>query len=194
MKNRIMGDLKKLFRPEFLNRIDEVIVFHKLAKEEIHQIVELLLRRIRESMAERELSLNLSEDAKDLLVEKGWDPSMGARPLRRAIQRYIEDPLADEVLKAADMQPGATVEVERAPATEGEEPEVTISITAPKRGEEREPVTVGGDGDAEAEAGGEESPGAVTEGGDTSLLDEPEVLPEAPDAPPEDEPGPPSES
>src|SRR3989442_4719151 len=113
MKNRIMGELKKVFRPEFLNRIDEVIVFHKLTKEEVREIVDLLLRRIRESMAERELSLNLSDEAKDLLAEKGWDPSMGARPLRRAIQRYVEDPLADEVLKAAEMQPGATVDIER---------------------------------------------------------------------------------
>ena len=111
MKNRIMGELKKVFRPEFLNRIDEVIVFHKLQKDEIKEIVELLLRRIRESMAERELSLNLSEDAKDLLVEKGWDPAMGARPLRRAIQRYIEDPLADEVLKQS-LEAGSTVEVD----------------------------------------------------------------------------------
>ena len=100
MKNRIMGELKKVFRPEFLNRIDEVVVFHKLTKDEIKTIVELLLRRIRESLAERELQLELAEDAKDLLVEKGWDPSMGARPLRRAIQRYIEDPLADFVLRA----------------------------------------------------------------------------------------------
>ena len=74
MKTRIMGELKKVFRPEFINRIDEVIVFHKLTKEEISTIVELLLKRIRESLAERELSLNLSEGASDLLVEKGWDP------------------------------------------------------------------------------------------------------------------------
>ena len=114
MKTRIMSELKKVFRPEFLNRIDEVIVFHKLAKDEIKEIVELLLKRIRESLAEQELSLNLSDDAADLLVEKGWDPSMGARPLRRAIQRYIEDPLADEVL-AQTMEPGSTVEVDRAP-------------------------------------------------------------------------------
>src|SRR4249919_2315007 len=86
MKNRIMGELKKVFRPEFLNRIDDVLVFHKLQKDEIKVIVELLLRRIRESLAERELQLELTEDAKDLLVEKGWDPSMGARPLRRAIR------------------------------------------------------------------------------------------------------------
>ena len=100
MKNRVMGELKKVFRPEFLNRIDEVIVFHKLQKDEIKQIVDLLLRRIRESLAERDLQLELSEGAEDFLVEKGWDPSMGARPLRRAIQRYIEDPLADFVLRA----------------------------------------------------------------------------------------------
>src|SRR6201746_814827 len=80
MKNRIMGELKKVFRPEFLNRIDDVIVFHKLAKHEIKQIVDLLLLRIRESMAERELQLELSEEAKDLLVDKGWEPSMGPRP------------------------------------------------------------------------------------------------------------------
>ncbi|MEA2427210.1 MAG: ATP-dependent Clp protease ATP-binding subunit ClpC, partial [Thermoleophilaceae bacterium] len=178
MKNRIMGELKKVFRPEFLNRIDEVIVFHKLQKEEITQIVELLLRRIRESMAERELSLNLSDDARDLLVEKGWDPAMGARPLRRAIQRYIEDPLADEVLKATDMQPGATVEVDRAPGEDGADPEVRITITAPKR--KREAVGVG----AKAGAADGDEAGGDLPSGSADLPDEPEVLPEAPDAPP----------
>ena len=112
MKSRIMGELKRVFRPEFINRIDDVIVFHKLAKDEIKQIVDLLLLRIRESMAERDLQLELSEDAKDLLVEKGWDPAMGARPLRRAIQRYIEDPLADFVLRS-QVPEGSTVLVER---------------------------------------------------------------------------------
>jgi hypothetical protein len=87
MKNRIMGELKKVFRPEFLNRIDDVIVFHKLQRDEIKTIVELLLRRIRESLAERELQLDLTEEAKDLLVEKGWDPSMGARPRDPALHR-----------------------------------------------------------------------------------------------------------
>jgi ATP-dependent Clp protease ATP-binding subunit ClpC len=176
MKNRIMGELKKVFRPEFLNRIDEVIVFHKLQKEEITQIVELLLRRIRESMAERELSLNLSDDARDLLVEKGWDPAMGARPLRRAIQRYIEDPLADEVLKATDMQPGATVEVDRAPGEDGGDPEVRITITAPKR--KREAVGVG------AKGGSDDEPAGELPSGSSDLPDEPEVLPDVPDAPP----------
>jgi ATP-dependent Clp protease ATP-binding subunit ClpC len=138
MKNRIMGELKKVFRPEFLNRIDDVIVFHKLAKDEIKQIVELLLLRIRESLRERELQLELTEEAKDLLVEKGWDPSMGARPLRRAIQRYIEDPLADFVLRS-ELIPGATVMVDRAP--EGDDREVSIEIVAPKT-----PVGVGAEG------------------------------------------------
>jgi ATP-dependent Clp protease ATP-binding subunit ClpC len=143
MKNRIMGELKKVFRPEFLNRIDEVIVFHKLQKEEIKEIVDLLLRRIRTSMAERELSLNLSEDAKDLLVDKGWDPAMGARPLRRAIQRYIEDPLADEVLKSS-MAPGSSIDVDK--AKDGDEREVSITINAPKR-KKRQPVGVGAKGE-----------------------------------------------
>ena len=162
MKNRIMGELKKVFRPEFLNRIDEVIVFHKLTKDEIREIVELLLKRIRESLAERELSLNLSDDATDLLVEKGWDPSMGARPLRRAIQRYIEDPLADEVLVAERCRRARRSRSTAAP--EGDEREVTITIT--QGAKKREPVGVGAQG-AEAEEGAgdggpEQSGGAPT--------------------------------
>jgi len=161
MKNRIMGELKKVFRPEFLNRIDDVIVFHKLAKDEIKQIVELLLLRIRESMAERELQLELSEPAKDMLVEKGWDPAMGARPLRRAIQRYIEDPLADFVLREK-LAPGATVVVDSPP--EGEEGEVTLKIVNAKK---KTPVGVGAEGGGELPAGedvAEESAGG--EGGE----------------------------
>ena len=99
MKGRIMGELKKVFRPEFLNRIDEVIVFHKLSRRRSSEIIDLLITRVRAQVAEHELQLELTEEAKDLLAEKGWDPAMGARPLRRAIQRYIEDPLADEVLR-----------------------------------------------------------------------------------------------
>jgi ATP-dependent Clp protease ATP-binding subunit ClpC len=141
MKNRIMGELKKVFRPEFLNRIDDVIVFHKLQKDEIRQIVELLLVRIRESMAERELQLELTDPAKDLLVDKGWDPAMGARPLRRAIQRYIEDPLADFVLRE-QLTPGATVVVD--PAPDGDEGEVRLRIVKPKK--QKTPVGVGAGG------------------------------------------------
>jgi ATP-dependent Clp protease ATP-binding subunit ClpC len=137
MKNRIMGELKKVFRPEFLNRIDDVIVFHKLQKDEIKTIIELLLLRIRASLAERELQLELTDEAKDYLVDKGWDPSMGARPLRRAIQRYIEDPLADFVLRE-ELTPGGTVMVDA--TGEGKEQEITLRIEQPKV-----PLTVGGD-------------------------------------------------
>jgi ATP-dependent Clp protease ATP-binding subunit ClpC len=133
MKNRIMSDLKKVFRPEFLNRIDEVIVFHKLAKAEVKEIIDLMINRVRVQVAEHELQLELSDEAKDLLVDKGWDPSMGARPLRRAIQRYIEDPLADEVLRQGEMTPGSTVVVERDASGDAEDKPLKLSIVAPKK-------------------------------------------------------------
>jgi ATP-dependent Clp protease ATP-binding subunit ClpC len=136
MKARIMGELKKVFRPELLNRIDEVIVFHKLTKDEIKTIVEFMLKRLREQMSEHEAVIELTEDAKELLVEKGYDPAMGARPLRRAIQRHIEDPLADFVLGRA-LKPGATIVVDRKAGTE----DVEISVVdGPEP--EREKVTV----------------------------------------------------
>jgi len=156
MKNRIMGELKKVFRPEFLNRIDDVLVFHKLQKEEIKVIVELLLRRIRSSLAERELQLELTEDAKDLLVEKGWDPAMGARPLRRAIQRFIEDPLADFVLRS-ELTPGATVLVERGDDDDAEG-QVKLSIV---KGE-RVPATVGAPEDEADDAAAGDKPAEPT--------------------------------
>jgi ATP-dependent Clp protease ATP-binding subunit ClpC len=122
MKDRIMGELKKVFRPELLNRIDEVIVFHKLTKDEIKLIVDLLMKRVREQMTTHEVTIELTDEAKELLVEKGYDPTMGARPLRRAIQRYIEDPLADFVL-GREIEPGSTILVAR----KGDE-EVDITV------------------------------------------------------------------
>jgi ATP-dependent Clp protease ATP-binding subunit ClpC len=133
MKDRIMGELKKVFRPELLNRIDEVIVFHKLTRDEILEIVELMMRRVREQISAHEVVIELSDAAKELLVEKGYDPTMGARPLRRAIQRYIEDPLADFVL-GSDLEPGVTIAVDR---KDDEEVSITLAGT-PKR----EKVTV----------------------------------------------------
>jgi ATP-dependent Clp protease ATP-binding subunit ClpC len=100
-------------------------------------------------MAERELQLELSEPAKDLLVEKGWDPAMGARPLRRAIQRYIEDPLADFVLRA-ELKPGATVLVE--PGTEEGDEDVKLSILQPV------PAGVGAEGPSSSDDGGDDAP------------------------------------
>ena len=154
MKTRVMGDLKKVFRPELLNRIDEVIVFPKLTKEEILQIVEILMKRLREQMATHEVTIELTDEAKELLVDKGYDPSMGARPLRRAIQRYIEDPLADFVLRS-QLEPGATVMVDA--LEDGKEPEegedpIKLSIIEPKK----VPAAVGA---PDAEAGdGDEGP------------------------------------
>src|SRR5436189_202629 len=133
MKNRIMSDLKKVFRPEFLNRIDEVIVFHKLAKDEVKEIIDLMIARVRVQVAEHELQLELTDEAKELLVDKGWDPSMGARPLRRAIQRYIEDPLADEVLRQGQMTPGSTVMVDRDPSGDEEDRLLSLKIVKPKK-------------------------------------------------------------
>jgi ATP-dependent Clp protease ATP-binding subunit ClpC len=127
MKTRVMGDLKKVFRPELLNRIDEIIVFPKLAKDEILQIVDLLMNRLRVQMAEHEVTIELTDEAKDLLVEKGWDPAMGARPLRRAIQRYIEDPLADFVL-GRQLEPGSTILVAR---KDDEEVDITVVPASP---------------------------------------------------------------
>jgi ATP-dependent Clp protease ATP-binding subunit ClpC len=137
MKDRIMGELKKVFRPELLNRIDEVIVFHKLTKEEIKTIVDFMMKRVKEQMTQHETAIELTEGAKELLVDKGYDPAMGARPLRRAIQRFIEDPLADFVL-GRSLKPGSTILVDR---KEGAEEEVDISVVEPVE-EELEKVTV----------------------------------------------------
>jgi ATP-dependent Clp protease ATP-binding subunit ClpC len=128
MKSRVMGELKKVFRPELLNRIDEIIVFHKLDKSEILQIVDLMLKRLREQMAQHEATIELTDEAKELLVEKGYDPAMGARPLRRSIQRLIEDPLADFVLGRA-IEPGSTILVGRKAKEDGSGPGDEVDIT-----------------------------------------------------------------
>ncbi len=98
MKNKMVDEMKKLFRPEFLNRVDETIVFQHLKKEEILQIADLYLKRVNESAKAMEISIELSDSVKDLLVAEGYDPNLGARPLRRAVQRFIEDPLSEELL------------------------------------------------------------------------------------------------
>ena len=138
MKNRIMGELKKVFRPELLNRIDEVIVFHKLSRDEIKIVVELMLRRLREQMALHEATIELTEAAKELLVEKGYDPTMGARPLRRAIQRFIEDPLADFVL-GRSIAPGSVIRVDR---SDDDDDGIALDLIEAPAEPEREKVTV----------------------------------------------------
>jgi ATP-dependent Clp protease ATP-binding subunit ClpC len=98
MKEKVNDALKVHFRPEFLNRIDDVIVFHELSKDEVTQIVDLMVRRVRTQLESQGLGLELTQEAKLFLAEKGYDPSLGARPLRRAIQRLVEDPLSEHIL------------------------------------------------------------------------------------------------
>jgi ATP-dependent Clp protease ATP-binding subunit ClpC len=112
MAGKVTGELKKAFRPEFLNRIDATVVFRALTRKDIHKIVDLELDLVRERLAEHEIELEITEDAMDLLAEKGYDPDFGARPLRRAIQDLLEDPLAEKLL-AGDFAAGDKVSIER---------------------------------------------------------------------------------
>ncbi len=99
MKKRITDELKKLFNPELLNRLDETVVFHALDRNHIRQIIEILITDVAKRMAERGISFKLTDEAKDFLTEKGYEPAYGARPLKRALQKYLEDPLAEEILR-----------------------------------------------------------------------------------------------
>jgi ATP-dependent Clp protease ATP-binding subunit ClpC len=98
MKNRVTDELKQHFRPEFLNRIDDIIVFHQLTPEEIVEIVDIMLTRVDGQLKNKDMGLELTHNAKQLLAKKGWDPVLGARPLRRTIQRDIEDSLSEKIL------------------------------------------------------------------------------------------------
>ncbi len=98
MSSKVQEALKAHFRPEFLNRIDEVIVFHELALDEVVEIVDLLIRRVREQLDGTGIGLELTREAKQFVAQKGFDPTLGARPLRRAIQNLIEDPLSEKIL------------------------------------------------------------------------------------------------
>jgi len=91
--------VEKRFRPEFLNRLDEVIVFRPLTKEDLSQIIELQLEEVRARLREHGLILELTQETRDFLIEKGYNPDFGARPLRRTIERYVEDKLSEEILK-----------------------------------------------------------------------------------------------
>ncbi len=111
IKDKVMGRLRKTFRPEFLNRIDATIVFHSLTQTQIRQIVDLELSRVRRQLSEQEITLEIGEEAMDIIGERGYDHDFGARPLRRVIQNLIEDPLAEGLLNSQIMQ-GSTVRVE----------------------------------------------------------------------------------
>jgi ATP-dependent Clp protease ATP-binding subunit ClpB len=108
---RAAEQMREHFRPEFLNRIDEIVVFEPLSKEQLAEIAELQLGRLRERLAERKLWLELTDAAKEVLAEAGWDPAYGARPLKRALQRLVENPLAQRLLEG-EFAEGDTIRVD----------------------------------------------------------------------------------
>ncbi|MDH5683078.1 MAG: ATP-dependent Clp protease ATP-binding subunit [candidate division WOR-3 bacterium] len=112
MKDKLLNEVTKVFRPEFINRIDEIIVFRSLDRQEMEKIVEIQLLDIQARMREKKLTLQLSKSAKELLVEQGFDPQFGARPIKRALRRLIEDPLAEELLKNR-FKENSVVDIER---------------------------------------------------------------------------------
>ncbi len=129
MKEKVNDALKDHFRPEFLNRIDDTIVFHELTQEEVHSIVDLMMKRIVEQMQGQGLGLEITETAKTHLSVKGYDPTLGARPLRRAIQRLLEDPLSERLL-AKEFTAGEIIVVDTEQDPEGREGELHLTFRA----------------------------------------------------------------
>jgi ATP-dependent Clp protease ATP-binding subunit ClpC len=97
-KSKIMDEAKKTFKPEFLNRLTEIVIFRPLAKESMRSIVDLELGKLSDRLLEKKLKIRISDEVKEFLIEKGYDKKLGARPLRRAVQKYLEDRLAEELL------------------------------------------------------------------------------------------------
>ena len=117
MKEKILEESKRYFKPEFLNRLDDLVVFHMLEKKDLNQIVDLEVSKLIKRLREKNISLTLAQEARDLLAEKGFDPAYGARPMRRAVERYLEDPLAESLLRG-DVKPGDLVNVIRKEGSE----------------------------------------------------------------------------
>ncbi|MGH7724587.1 MAG: ATP-dependent Clp protease ATP-binding subunit [Candidatus Eiseniibacteriota bacterium] len=112
IKSTVTDELKRAFNPEFLNRVDDVIVFHPLTRQHMHEIVNILLGMLGQRLATQDLKLEVAEEAKEFLIEKGFDPALGARPLKRALQRYLEDPLSEAILRGT-IRPNQAVRVVR---------------------------------------------------------------------------------
>jgi len=108
MKNKVLAEVRRIFRPEFINRLDDIIVFHELSEEQIRQIVDLMIKDVQTRLEERKIKIELTEAAKSWLAKEGYDPTYGARPLRRAIERYVENPLSSKILRG-EIKQGDTV-------------------------------------------------------------------------------------
>jgi ATP-dependent Clp protease ATP-binding subunit ClpB len=110
MEDKVMAELKRHFRPEFLNRVDDTIIFQSLDESELERIVEIQLGRLEQRLAQQQLKLDVDADAKKLLAREGYDPQFGARPLKRAVQEYLLDPLATKLF-AGEFKPGDKIKV-----------------------------------------------------------------------------------
>ncbi len=114
MKEKVIAEVRKTFRPEFLNRIDEIIVFHELTQEQLRQVVDLMIQELQRRLSDRKLTIEITDGAKSWLAEVGYDPTYGARPLRRAIEQNVENPLSSKLLRG-EFSPGDTIIVDRGP-------------------------------------------------------------------------------
>ncbi len=134
----IENALKKTFAPEFLNRVDDVVIFENLQKEHIFRIIDIELKQLFKRVDDMGYHIKLTDAAKDFIAEKGWDPSFGARPLKRAIQKYLEDPLAEEIIRSK-IKPGDTIRVDYKKDAE----EVSIKVVPAKEGDSKETIKEG---------------------------------------------------
>jgi ATP-dependent Clp protease ATP-binding subunit ClpC len=127
MREKVLGEVKNAFRPEFLNRVDMIVVFRALSKADVLRIVDIELARVQKQLHDQQLELEITQEAKELLADKGYDPDFGARPLRRVIQNTIEDELAESLL-SGKLKPGGNVHVTR----DGDEVRIEVPAVAPE--------------------------------------------------------------
>jgi ATP-dependent Clp protease ATP-binding subunit ClpC len=155
VKKTLMSEIEKFFRPEFVNRLDEVIVFRSLIKEDLYDIIEIELSKVRERLSSKGLGLTLDQRAKDFLIEKGFNPDYGARPLRRALSQFVEDPLAESLL-GGEFKSGLMITV-----THKEEAENLYFTSEPMPKDEGDEGDGGGGDDGPDEPSPTEAPAAT---------------------------------
>jgi ATP-dependent Clp protease ATP-binding subunit ClpC len=144
IKGKIMDEAKKVFKPEFLNRLTEIVIFRQLLKEHMGAIVDLELEKVSERLKERKLKLDVSQEAKEFLIEHGYDNKLGARPLRRAVEKYLEDNLA-EALLAGNLRKSAPIKV-----LVHEDEEIGLSFEQGKKGSSKVSVSSPKEGDQDS--------------------------------------------
>ena len=128
MRDKVLDESKRVFKPEFLNRLDDMIVFHQLERNDLVKIVDLEVAKVVERVRAKDIKVHLDATAIDFLIDKGYDPTYGARPMRRAVEKYLEDPLAEEFLRD-NIKQGDTLEVHAA----GEQ--LAFKVTRPEQNE-----------------------------------------------------------